>query len=503
MLTGLLQRRALEQAFAELGRLTEPAAVQRHAQAIADYGPAALQHLLTLLDTPDPQLRGGLGQVARQLPREQVISALRAVVRARERSDQARLAAVTLLERFLGETIDGSLIADLGNPDAAARQSLAELVAAMDEEPLSVVEYLEQLEQQPPEVIGMVLDALPAVEPGPHLATLLRMLAQGEDGQVARRALEELIKQRTPAAVRALASLAPNLPPDLASVASRGLRKLRFSGIQESDGHDPDREPWYAPGLHWRALLSTIGAAGNQILWFIGSEATEGEAASGQAAGLGADGTAPDLHRAVFFTVLLQDPRGVRDASGSLDATVDRAPQKRREGAIHFIIGDGEAPGLTLLEAPFALACLTLREALGLNWASGEGTPVGYRLFSPLIWLSGQAAGEEVNEAELTPAPDLGLTEADLVAGLDHPAFYRWFDDLPDATLMPGQVASYVRRFRGMSRWLAVAGDSYGARLAATLAHHFDASTSQASTIVASARSASAGRRPEDTQDQS
>ncbi len=186
VLTGLLQRRALEQAFAELGHTTDPAEVQQQAQAIAGYGSAALQHLLTLLDTPDPQLRGGLGQVARHLPHEQVVSALRAVARDQARGDQARLAAVTLLERFLGESIDSSLMGNLGDPEVAARQSLAELVAAMDEETVSVVEYLEQLGQQPPEVVDMLLEALPAVEPSPHLATFLRMLAQGEDARVAR-----------------------------------------------------------------------------------------------------------------------------------------------------------------------------------------------------------------------------------------------------------------------------------------------------------------------------
>ena len=200
VLTGLLQRRALEEAFAELSHVTDPVVVQQQAEAIAAYGQAALHHLLSLLDTTDPQLRGGLGQVARHLPREQVVPALRAVARAQDRSDQARLAAVTLLERFLGEPMEDALIGSLRNPEAAARQSLAELVAAMDDEPLSVVEYLEQLDQQPPEVVGMVLDALPFVSPSPHLATLLRMLAQGEDNHVARRAIDELARLRSPAA---------------------------------------------------------------------------------------------------------------------------------------------------------------------------------------------------------------------------------------------------------------------------------------------------------------
>ncbi len=481
VLTGLLQRRALEQAFAELGRLSDPDAVQRQAQTIAEYGSAALQHLLTLLDTPDPQLRGGLGQVARKLPREQVVPALRGVVRDHGRSDQARLAAVTLLERFLDETIDNALIGNLGNPDVAARQSLLELIAAMEEEPLSVVEYLEQLGQQPADVVSMVLDALPAVDPSPHLATFLRMLAQGEDGRVARRAVDELIKLRTPAAARALASLAPNLPPTLAAVAERGLRKLRFSGVDDAADHDPTREPWFAPELNWRALLSPVDAGGAQFLWFVGQEEGAGK-------------------RTVFFTVLTQDPRGMVDASGALQAAADRVPSRKRVGALHFIVGDGSAPGVTLLEAPLALAYGTLRAALALNWAGGAATPIGYRLFAPLVWLSEHAASQDSDEDAL--APDLALTAAELVAALDHPAFYGWLGDIDELPARPAQLASYARRFRAMSRWLAASGDADAARLAATLAHHFETATPQLTTILASARLTAVRRRRPDSQDQ-
>ena len=381
VLTGLLQRRALEQAFAELGRLTEPAAVQRQAQTIAEYGSAALQHLLTLLDTPDPQLRGGLGQVARHLPREQVVSALRSVVRDHQRSDQARLAAVTLLERFLGESVDSALIGNLGSPDVAAKQSLRELIDAMDEEPLSVLEYLEQLGQQPPEVVEMVLDALPAVEPSPHLATLLRMLAQGEDNRLAGRAVDELIKLRTPAAARALASLVPNLPPTLAPAAERGLRKLRFSGVPTMADHDLAREPWYAPQLRWRALMSSIDPEGGQFMWFVGSEAAPSE-------GLGGMDAKRASGRTVFFTVLTRDPAWLARCIRLSGGEGRTGAARQANGCAAFHLGDGAQPVLNLLEAPFALALSALRGALALNWASGAATPLGYRLFSPLIWLA-------------------------------------------------------------------------------------------------------------------
>lgn len=489
VLNGLLQRRALEQAFAELGRTTDPAAVQQQAQTIAEYGSAALQHLLTLLDTPDPQLRGGLGQVARCLPRDQVVPALRAAVRDHERSDQARLAAVTLLERFLGEPVDGALIGSLGNPDFAARQSLLELIAAMDEDPLSVVEYLEQLDQQQADVSAMVLDALPAVQPSPaeagsHLATLLRLLAQGEDARLARRAVDELVRLRTPAALRALASLVPNLPPALAPVAERGLRKLRFSGVQETAEHDPDREPWYAPDLNWRALISAVDASGGQLIWFVGTKPTTADAPAGKG-----------RKRAVFFTVLVHHSDGLRGASGSLRANAEHVPPKRRVGAVHFIVGDETNPGVALLEAPFGMACAALREALALNWEAGQPTPMGYRLFSPLVWLSEEARDPGPDEAaeERMAARENGTEtldaygESELVAVLEHPSFYGWFDEVEGTSLAPAEAAAFARRFRAMSRWLKAAGDDETAPRAAAIAEHFDRQTPLASSILAAA----------------
>ncbi len=485
VLTGLLQRRALEEAFAELSRITDPVVVQQRAEAIAAYGPAALHHLISLLDTPDPQLRGGLGQVARHLPREQVVPALRAVARGGERSDQARLAAVTLLERFLGEPIDDALIASLRNPDAAARQSLAELIAAMDDEPLSVVEYLEQLAQQPPEVVDMVLGALPSVEPSPHLATLLRMLAQGEDARVARRALDELARMRSPAALRGLASLAPNLPPTLRPIAERGERKLRFSGVSERADHDPHREPWYAPELRWRALMSPVDMLGSQFLWFIGQDEADA--------------------RTVFFTVLIQDPGGLRDASGSLEVEADDVPPARRVGYVHVVGGDEGGPGTTLLEAPPPLACKALTNALARNWEAGAPMPVGYRLFSPLIWLSDEAQAAHERDEDATEAvTDDAFDEQEAEALFDHPAFVGWLEVLHLAPAESGGLASFARRVDIMSGWLDAAGDEWAAQVAGRLARRLEAAQSDAARQDKTySFLAAAARRRLESQDQS
>jgi hypothetical protein len=248
--------------------------------------------------------------------------------------------------------------------------------------------------------------------------------------------------------------------------------------------HDPAREPWYAPELRWRALMSSIDPGGGQFIWFVGSEVATAEDLGGDAK--------QTTRRTVFFTVLTRDPRGLLDASGSLDAKAEQAPPGRRIGALHFILGAGAQPVLSLLEAPLAVALSALRGALALNWATGAATPMGYRLFSPLIWLAEASQPDEDEAAGVDtapPAPDLALSADELTAALEHPAFYGWFGDVADAELTSAQKASYARRLRAMSRWLAIAGDQAIARHAATLAYHLDTSTPEASSILAAARS--------------
>jgi hypothetical protein len=60
VLTGLVERRALETAFAALAGATSSEELAHHADAIAGHGSAALPVLLARLDTDDPALRGGL-----------------------------------------------------------------------------------------------------------------------------------------------------------------------------------------------------------------------------------------------------------------------------------------------------------------------------------------------------------------------------------------------------------------------------------------------------------
>src|SRR5450756_210806 len=75
VLTGLMERRALETAFAALSETTSLDQLVERAEAIVQRGSAAIPVLLSLLDTADPQLRGGLGHVAARLDPEQIVPA--------------------------------------------------------------------------------------------------------------------------------------------------------------------------------------------------------------------------------------------------------------------------------------------------------------------------------------------------------------------------------------------------------------------------------------------
>jgi hypothetical protein len=487
VLTGLMQRRALEAEFAALSETTSLEQLAEHAEAIAQHGSAAIPVLLSLLDTADPQLRGGLGHVASRLDSEQIVSALRGAARARERSDQARLAALMILDRFLHQPVDEALLAGLQDPDTVAAQSLRELVHEMARNQFVVIEYLNQLAEQPPDVARTVIDAIPDQPAGPHLITLLRMFAQGEDRALAQAALEQLSRTRSPEAVRALLSLGATLPPAQAALAARSVRKLRMSGVSdrlEQSGHPPGS---------WRALLSPVDGAGAQVVWFIGARSTQ-DAEDGDGAGV----------HGVLFSILCRDPGGIVASFGSLDVPVDELPPVQALGAIYMMRQAEDAPPIILLEVPFAAGRQVVREALELNWAGGHTPPMEYRLLNPLIWdepvgdLDGAQAGPEpaADEPADAAAP---ASAGHAVALLDHPAFATWFWQAPEvydaaqrlgrrhtlsarsaqvkalatAHFGPEVLNLYERRLAGMARWLALASQPEAVALAHDAARLF------------------------------
>ena len=396
VLTGLMERRALEAAFAALAGATSVEEVARHADAIAGYGSAALPVLLARLDTDDPALRGGLAQVARRLDREAVVAALREVARAHNRSDRTRLSALTILDRYLDEPIDDSLMAGLQDSDSVALRSLNELIAAMTEDETAVIEYLVQLATQPPEVLGIILDAVPRLPSHPYLVTLLRMIAQGESPSEARTAIEQLGRLRMPEALSALDALTMTLPPAFSALAERSARKLRMSGVR---GAEPqvDRE-----AATWRTLISPVDGAGVQVVWFI-RRAAEQDAGT-------------------LLTVITRDPEGIAACFGSDKVSVEHLPPDQPLGSIYTFSQD-EACRRTS-------CCWNLDSTLAATWCrlrwSGIGPaetlpPLEYRYFNPLLWDA-----EPLGAAVATPAAG-NYSPAQMAGLLDHPVFAGWF----------------------------------------------------------------------------
>ena len=104
--------------------------LQAAAQAIAESysSDLILGEIVKRLDTPNSQLRGGLGHLAALLPPEEVVPVLRSAVGDRRNGAQERITATLLLERFVGEPVPAALLSDLSQSNEVAFQSLREAV---------------------------------------------------------------------------------------------------------------------------------------------------------------------------------------------------------------------------------------------------------------------------------------------------------------------------------------------------------------------------------------
>jgi hypothetical protein len=472
VLTGLMERRALEAEFARLTAMTDSVEQEQQAAAIAAHGHAALTFLLSLLDTDDPLVRGRLGLVALHLPREEVVAALRSAAggtgaRPHTDVDRVRISAVIILDRFLDEPVDELTAAGAGDPDRVAHQSLQELSRAMQQDPISILEYLAQLAQQPPDVPHMLLAAIPESGNGWQMMALLRMFAQEHDQTLARGALEQLSRIRSQAAAQALTSLAATLPPPLAVLAERGRRKVRMSLGAGRAELEPDPAPWHAPDCAWRVLVSPVEGAGTQLVWFVGQ-------------------TGEDT-AAVSLVVITDATSGLRYTALRQEADILKLPPPADSGTLHRTQTAG-GNALLLVEASLQVGRQLTREALALHWAQGTLPPVEYRLFNPLIWLAEPLPGTDLDTADTgAPAIEPALDRAAIVGLLDHPAFATWFwplTELPAGQLDdpearanlithiartqfgPEIKAGYAKNLQKMARWLLLAGDAEAAAVA-------------------------------------
>jgi hypothetical protein len=462
IITKLQERRQIE---VQLRRMLIPGSgleFRNQAQRIASGGSQVIPAIVGNLDRADAPLLAAMGTVATFLDRDEVITALRQAVLQSRSSDQARIGAMTILERFLGEPPDDDLLASLSEPEEVALASLEEMLAQAERNPAVLIEYVQSLDQQEPDVVLAVARALRdfgdqrAVEP-------LRMMAQDVREEIAADALQALGTVRLPGAAMALQMLVPIVAPELRPLAERTLRKLFFVGVEIPELPDPDPM--------WRALVGPVDGLGQQSVWFILENRLTAQAR--------------------FLNVLLNDRAGAVEAVGHTQVPVRMLPPRRLPGSLHDIALPDGSGAILMLEAPFDLGRRLVAEALACNRETQIPVAGVLRLLSSWLWVV--RGGDSL---PLRTLPELSASDESLLAVSDrllaHPAFFSWtlrgeatFQAAEEVLRHPGWdlevwvkrlvgelfaqplvVQAFSQRLMAMSEWLLLAGEEALSRLA-------------------------------------
>lgn len=470
-------RLEIDTAVRSLGNTTSEAELQQLAKEIVEkYGEQATPALLALLNTTDPQLRGGLGHLAAMLPQENVVPVLRAAAYNRSLSDQARLTAITILENFLGIEPDQAMYDGMASPEELAVLSLKELLAETRADPMVVVEYMDQLSREPIDVQLAMVHGAQRLE-GDERLELLRMFAQDPHVAVAQESLQGLGALIDAEAGQALHSLLPNLPPEMRVQGERALRKLRLRGIP-IDEHTP-------PPVEGRCLASPPDGQDNQLLWFV-LPASEKDTSQ-------------------LLQVLITQQTGVTQASGSYAADNASLPAPAVVGTVHRAEQGAGPRGGLILEAPFDYGRRRVLQALEANWRAAAPTPLPYRLLNPLLWRWRRpGSAEKLQEA--SQAVQEGTTPL-----MQHPAMASWYlltdeiyrvaealmlsqeevtvEQVEQATSTLAReaaadaevVAGLYRSLESLREWLGLAGEPAAAEEAAAIAAALSKSPTESS----------------------
>jgi len=221
IINGFGERLALENEVRALADVSNVFELERRARDLAQQGDKVLNAILRQLDTHDAQMRGGLGLTAQYMDPMLIIPALRRVVTSGRRSNDARLTAAMILQRYLDVELDPALTQTLPDSSEVARQSAKEALALAENDPLVMVEYAEQLLEESDEVIGAVIDVLLSME-DPRRASLLMVIASYAGSAVVAHILPTLGAIRHPHSLHALLVLS--------HLADPALRRLYRSG---------------------------------------------------------------------------------------------------------------------------------------------------------------------------------------------------------------------------------------------------------------------------------
>lgn len=473
------QRRQLTQDVAALAQTQNEAELMERVRHLVREHPADLLAAAVMkhLDTPNSQLRGGLGHLAALLPPDEIGPLLRNAAANRSNPAQLRVTAALLLERFLGESVSPAVLNDLNQTNEVAFQSLREAVEEGMANRHVLWEYVTQMHQTNEQIALMVLDLAERLAPDARV-DLYRLLAQDEWAVVARTALPRLerLAVENARALQALYTLRFMLPPDEAEQVTRTLRKLQFTG-----------HPYNPPAPNgWRALMSPTDIGGNYSIWFV-------KAASAA------------QNDGVLLGVVLNHRLGIVQGFGSETLPDDQLPSPHPVGELVTVRSDhGQAA--VLLEMPFEVARWLLAQVHAAHWAAVPLRPLPgeYRLYADRLWHFAvpEVAAEltayfEDDESKLPPIDELDKAAVELLA---HPALANWsfnnrmllhslgaagssLANLPSqevAALMLrelSQRAEYVQLLSALSAalraqavWLHVAGNVDSARRAHLLA---------------------------------
>lgn len=478
------QRRQLEDAIAGLATAASDRELRSRTAGLVAAYPAAMvmAALVRHLGTGNSQVRGGLGHLAAQLPREDAINALRQVVADRQRPPVERTTAALIMDRYLEAPAPAALMADLAGDEEAPFQSLREAIEEARSSRYILLEYVMQMQQHPAETAFMVLGMIDRL-PSADRCELLRLIAEDERLPVARAALDRLalLAPEESAALRALYTLQLALPPTRSEQVERMLRKLQFGGLHYS--------PPVTEG--WRALVTPPDAGGFLSIWFVRP-----------VTGNGSDG--------VLLGFVLSLFTGVVQFSGGEDMEASLLPAPHPLGDI-FKVEVGRGVMLTMQEMAFDLGRWLLRQALAVHWARAQTHPLPgeYQLYNDLLW---EFAAPQIDdalvqrwEAPVTAedvAPDADEMSVAAEALMAHPAMQGWLlwslalwetvepsarqrhapstlvrlvlRELAEAPERDDLLHAMTTALRAMSVWLASSGDEQHADYAGLLARWFE-----------------------------
>jgi hypothetical protein len=399
------QRRQLTQEIADLAQTQNEAELLERVRHLVREHPADLLVSMVIkhLDTPNSQLRGGLGHIAALLPPDEIAPLLRSAAANRSNSSQLRVTAALILERFLGETLSPAILNDLSQTNEVAFQSLREAVEEGARNRHILLEYIEQMHQTNQQIALMVLDLLERLEPGKRV-DFYRLLSQDEWPTVANTALPRLerLAAENPLAQQALHTLQFMLAPDQAEQVTRTMRKLQFTGHRYTP---PSPEGW-------RALMSPADIGGSYSLWFVHAPVKSSN-----------DG--------VLLGLVVNHRLGVLQSFGSEMLPNDQLPSPHAVGQLATVRTDNGQTAV-LLEIPFDVGRWLLWQAHIAHWLAVplRSLPGEYRLYGDQLWHFAAPEVDPVLAAyfvdDETPLPPLDELEGVVTELLAHPAMEGW-----------------------------------------------------------------------------